>query len=145
MEGQHLSDRSGKVILGLILLTVGALLLLSLVGIDTGDIIRFLIPGTIMFYGGKTLIHGASTGKKGWGAFLFLFGLLMLIGKLELLFSCLLAMTAIFFGYRLIRRQSRPVHTVPDVMERRWAEAVLKEDALDRWEREHQAQQKQWS
>lgn len=134
-----MSDRSGKVILGLILLMVGALLILDLFGIHTGDLISFLIPGAIMLYGGKRLIHGGSAGKKGWGAFVFLFGLLMLIGKLDLLFSCLLAMIAIYFGYRLIRRQSKPVHSVPDVLERRWAEAVLKEDALDRWEREHQA------
>lgn len=134
-----MGDRSGKVILGLILLTVGALLFLDLLGIDTGDLIGFLIPGAIMLFGAKRVVQGSSAGKKAWGAFLFLFGLLMLIGKLDLLFSCMLAIMAIYFGFRLIRRESRPVQHVPDIVERRWAEAVLKEDALDRWEREYQA------
>jgi lia operon protein LiaI len=138
-----MSERSGKVLLGMILLVVGALLLLDLLGIDTGDLVEILIPGAIMLYGGKRLIQADSTGKRAWGAFVFVFGLLMLIDKLDLLFSCLLAITAIYVGFRLMRRRQAPCHHVPDIIERHWANSVLKEDNLDRWERELRARKQQ--
>ncbi|MBO8164622.1 MAG: hypothetical protein H0Z34_12985 [Brevibacillus sp.] len=131
-----MGERSGKVLLGLVLLVVGALLLLDLVGIDTGDIIRLLIPAAIMVYGAKRVISAESTGKRVWGICAFLFGLLMLIGKLELLFSSLLAVAVIYLGIRLLRRQSAFADESPDFVERQWAQSVLREDVLDRWERE---------
>ncbi|MCK9907419.1 hypothetical protein MXD63_46405, partial [Frankia sp. Cpl3] len=72
-----------------------------------------------------------------------LFGLLMLISKLDLLFTSVLAAGIIYAGYRLIRR--RPEHAddqAPSMMERQWARQILKEDALDRWEREHRLRQR---
>jgi lia operon protein LiaI len=139
-----MSERSGKVLLGLILLIVGAMLILDILGIDTGDLLGLLIPGAIMLYGAKRLLQAGSAGKKGWGAFVFVFGLLMLIGKLELLFSCLLAITVMVIGYRLLRRRPSPAARMPDIGERHWAHSMLKDDVLDRWEKEWQTRGQQF-
>lgn len=133
-----MSNQSGKVLLGLILLIVGAMLLLDLFGIDTGDLLGYLIPGAMMLYGGKKVVWGQSTGGKAWGTVLFLIGLLLLVGKMELLFSCLLAIGAIYFGYRLIRKQPKHPQTAHTLLEQRWAQAVLKEDEFERQHREFQ-------
>lgn len=131
-----MGERSGKTLLGLILLIVGALLLLELFfGIDLGDIIAFAIPLVLMFYGARQVLkHGSS--KRMWGAVVFLFGLLMLIGKLELFFGSLLALALLYFGVRQLRRGSME-DDLPSYAERQWAKAVLSDDTLDRWEREH--------
>ncbi|UFJ41255.1 hypothetical protein LOK74_01500 [Brevibacillus humidisoli] len=132
-----MGERSGKILLGLVLLIVGALLLLDLIGIDIGDILGILIPAAIMVYGAKRVIS-AHSGNRFWGIFVFLFGLLMLIGKLELLFSSLVAVAIIYFGLRLLRRRSTSDSEMPGFAERQWAKSILKEDALDRWERERE-------
>jgi len=135
-----MSERSGKILLGLILLLVGALVLLDKLGIDFGDMLRFLIPGAIMLYGAKKVISGS--GSKFWGGLIFLFGLLMLVGKLHLLMSSLLAIGIIYAGYRLLRHRPDREEEMPSQMERLWAKQILKEDMLDRWERERQAGQR---
>ncbi|MFY0545149.1 LiaF transmembrane domain-containing protein [Brevibacillus sp. H7] len=129
-----MSERSGKVLLGLVLLLVGTLVILDQFGIDGGDLFGILIPAVIMVYGAKKVVSGSGT--KFWGVLVFLFGLLMLIGKLDLLFTNLLAIAIIYFGYRLIKRRDTPMEPAPSALERHWAQQVLKEDALDRWERE---------
>lgn len=129
-------ERSGKILIGVVLLIVGVLMILDLFGIDGDDIFRYLIPLAIMLYGGRKLVSSHSTGSKVWGVFVFLFGLLMLIGKMKLLFSSLLAIGIIVLGYRLLRRSSRQTEYVPSYAERHWAQSVLKEDMLDRWDKE---------
>lgn len=129
-----MSERSGKVLLGLVLLLAGALVMLDQFGIDGGDLLGMMIPAVIMVYGARKVMRGS--GSKMGGIVIFLFGLFMLIGKLELLFSNLLAIAVIYFGYRLIRRRDIPAQPAPHVMEQQWARHVLQEDALDRWERE---------
>ncbi|WP_126425337.1 LiaF transmembrane domain-containing protein [Brevibacillus marinus] len=130
-----MGERSGKILLGMILLIVGALLLLDLIGIDLGDIFGVLIPLAIMVYGAKRVL-AADGGRRLWGVVAFLFGLLMLIGKLELFFSSLVAAALLYWGFRLLRRSSAADDNLPGVAERQWARSVLGEDALDRWERE---------
>ena len=127
--------RSGKVFLGLSLLIVGVLLLMDQLGL-VRHLFQILIPGLIMIYGAKKVISDESAGKKFFGWFIFLFGLLMMIGKLHLLFSSLLAIGIIFLGFRLMRRSTHHRDEVVGFADRQWAHAVLKEDALDRWERE---------
>lgn len=136
-----MNERSGKILLGLILLLVGALIVFDEIGIDVGDIFEVLIPGAIMVFGARKVL--SDTGSKFWGAVIFLFGLLTLIGKLELLFSSVLAIVIIWAGYRLIRQRPQPADDqAPSMMERRWAQQILKEDALDRWERERRLRQR---
>jgi len=136
-----MGERSGKVLLGILLLLVGGLLFLDQFGIDLGDLLGLLIPAAILVYGASKVMHAESTGKRCWGIFLFLFGLLALFGKLHLLFSSLLAIATIYLGYRLIRRKPFAADPVPSDLERHWAQSVLKdEDWLDRWEQ--QVQQK---
>jgi lia operon protein LiaI len=127
-----MSEQSGKVLLGLVLLLVGALVLLDQFGIDSGDVLGILIPVVIMLYGAKKVMSGS--GSRFWGMLVFLFGLLMLIGKLELLFHNLLAIGIIYLGYRLIKRRDIPAETAPSALERHWAKQVLREDMLDQWE-----------
>lgn len=128
-----MSERSGKVLLGLVLLLVGVLVLLDQFGIDGGDFLGILIPALIMLYGAKKVMSGS--GSRFWGILVFLFGLLMLIGKLDLLFHNLLAIGIIYLGYRLIRRRVNPEEAAPSALERHWAKQVLREDVLDQWER----------
>ncbi|HBZ80720.1 MULTISPECIES: hypothetical protein [Brevibacillus] len=128
-----MSERSGKVLLGLVLLLIGGLVLLDQIGIDFGDLIGLLIPGVIMLYGARKIM--GQSGSRFWGIVIFLFGFLMLIGKLHLLFHGLLAIGVIYLGYRLLRPSHVPKEA-PPAWERQWAQKVLKEDALDAWEKD---------
>ncbi|MGD8191989.1 LiaF transmembrane domain-containing protein [Brevibacillus ginsengisoli] len=136
-----MGERSGKVFLGLSLLIVGVLLLVDQLGL-VRHLFHLLIPGLIMIFGAKKVISDESAGKKFFGLFIFLFGFLMMIGKLHLLFSSLLAIGVIYFGFRLIRRDTHRTDEAVGYADRQWAKAVLKEDALDRWEREVDARNK---
>ncbi|USG64763.1 hypothetical protein NDK47_21965 [Brevibacillus ruminantium] len=127
-----MNERSGKVLLGLALLLTGGFVFLDLLGIHSGRFLGILIPGLIMLYGARKLMSGS--GSRFWGLLVFLFGLLMLIGKLHLLFNVIIAVGVIYLGYRLIRRHDRSDDHMPTVWEKQWAERVLKEDALDNWE-----------
>lgn len=126
-----MGERSGKVLLGLVLLLIGGLVLLDLVGVDGGDVIGLLIPGVIMLYGARKVM--GTSGSRVWGILAFLFGFLMLIGKLDLLFHSILAIGVIYLGYRLLRPRQVPKQA-PMAWERQWAQRILKEDALDEWE-----------
>ncbi|MEJ8548634.1 LiaF transmembrane domain-containing protein [Brevibacillus borstelensis] len=134
-----MSERSGKVLLGLALLLTGGFVLMDLIGIDAGDFLGVLIPGLIMLYGARKVM--GSSGSRFWGILVFLFGLLMLIGKLHLLFNIALAIGVIYLGYRFIRRKDKTDDSMPAAWERQWARQVLKEDALDSWE--HRVTRKQ--
>ncbi|HZG80947.1 MAG TPA: hypothetical protein VEZ13_09305 [Brevibacillus sp.] len=127
-----MGERSGKILLGLVLLLVGGMVLLDLIGIDSGDLIGVLISGVLMFYGARKIL--GPSGSRFWGILIFLFGFLMLIGKLNLLFTSLLAIGIIYLGYRLIRRDDATKEAPPE-WERQWARKVLQEDSLDRWEK----------
>lgn len=127
-----MSERSGKILLGLVLLLIGGLVLLDQLGIDGGDILGLLIPGVIMLYGARKVM--GSTGSRFWGVLIFLFGFLMLIGKLHLLFQSILAIGVIYLGYRLLRQRDVSKEA-PPAWQRKWAKQVLQEDtALDKWE-----------
>ncbi len=130
-----MGERSGKLLLGLVLLIVGALLLLDLFGIGAGKLISLLVPVALMVYGARKVIRSDSRGGRVWGVFVFLVGLLALVGKLQLLFTSLLAIGIIYMGMRLLRR-SRLDEPEVSLAERYWAQSVLKEDKLDAWERE---------
>lgn len=127
-----MGERSGKFLLGLVLLLIGGLVLLDQFGIDSGDIVGLLIPGVLMLYGARKILGYG--GSRIWGVLVFLFGLLMLIGKLHLLFHSILAIGVIYLGYRLIRQKPTPPER-PSEWESQWAKRVLKEDDLDLWER----------
>ncbi|AUM63689.1 hypothetical protein GOP56_19465 [Brevibacillus sp. 7WMA2] len=133
MQGQ-----SGKLFLGLTLIVVGVLVLLDKLGLGIDRLIPMFIAGLLMVYGCKKVLSAGSTGNKGWGIFVFLFGLLMLLNKLSLLFGCLLAIAIIYFGCKLMKgqRHTAPYESTPSMWEREWAQSVLREDKLDRWENE---------
>ena len=127
-----MEERSGKTLLGLVLLMTGGLLLLDLLGFSGGRIISLLIAGAIMAYGVRKIV--GSSGSRFWGAAVFLFGFLLLLGKLDLFFAGLLAGGLLYFGCSLIRSRNRFRET-PSEWERQWAQGVLREaDILDRWE-----------
>lgn len=127
-----MGERSGKILLGLVLLLIGGLVLLDQIGIDSGDVIGLLIPAVIMIYGARKIM--GSSGSRFWGILIFMFGFLMLIGKLHLLFTSLLAVGVIYLGYRLIRSKDDVSKEAPPEWERQWARRVLKEETLDQWE-----------
>lgn len=132
MQGQ-----SGKIFLGLTLIVVGVLVLLDKLGLGIDRLIPMFIAGLLMIYGCKKVLSAGSTGNKGWGIFVFLFGLLMLLNKLSLLFGCMLAIAIIYFGFKVMKSQRHSSqHEAPPIWERDWAKSVLREDKLDRWEHE---------
>ncbi len=133
-----MGERSGKILLGLVLLIVGTILFLDQFGIHLGSIIKLLIPGLIMVYGAKKILSPGGAGSKGLGIFVFLLGLLMLVGKLHVLFSSLLAVGIIYAGYCMLRRRSIEPEPV-SAAERQWAKTILKEDMIDRFEQEIKA------
>lgn len=130
-----MSEKAGKVLIGLVFLVVGVLIILDMIGFGVGTILRLAIPVLLMMYGARKILASPSKGGKGWGIFVFLFGLLMLIGKLHLLFSTLLAIGILYYGMRLIRRPAPAMHLQGDG-ERMWAARFLRDDLVDRWERE---------
>jgi lia operon protein LiaI len=130
-----MSEKAGKVLIGLVFLVVGVLIILDMIGFGVGTILRLAIPVLLMMYGARKILASPSKGGKGWGIFVFLFGLLMLIGKLHLLFSTLLAIGILYYGMRLIRRPAPAMH-LPGDGERMWAARFLRDDLVDRWERE---------
>lgn len=127
-----MGERSGKLLLGLVLLFLGGLVLLDQIGIDIGDVIEWLIPAVLIIYGARKMM--GRSGSRFWGVLIFLFGFLMLIGKLHLLFTSLLAIGVIYLGYRLIRSKDDVAKEAPPEWERQWARRVLKEESLDQWE-----------
>lgn len=135
-----MGERSGKILLGLVLLIVGFMLVLDQLGIHVGTIMRVFIPGLLMVYGAKRIISTGPVKSKGWGVFIFLFGLLMLIGKLNLLFSSLVAIAILYAGFRLLSHRHQPSEAV-SMADRHWAQSILKEDELDRFEREWKQKQ----
>ncbi|CAJ1004016.1 MULTISPECIES: hypothetical protein [Bacillales] len=129
-----MSERSGKVLLGLILLLIGGLVILDQLGIDSSELLRVLIPGLIMLYGARKMM--SSSGSRFTGGLILLIGFLMLIGKLHVLFHAVLAIGVMYLGFRLLRQRDVPDQTVPTVGERQWAQRVLQDDdVLDRWEK----------
>ncbi|WP_139492302.1 LiaF transmembrane domain-containing protein [Brevibacillus dissolubilis] len=136
-----MNERSGKILLGFVLLITGSLLFLDMLGIDGGDIFGFLIPGLIMVYGAKKLMAGEGKGGRWWGIMVFLFGFLMMIGKLDLLFTSALSIVVIYFGFKLLRSRNRDPHEAPSILEREWAKKILREDELDHFERKSTAKQ----
>lgn len=131
-----MGERSGKILLGLVLLIVGIMLVFDQMGIHFGTIMRVFIPGLLMVYGARKIISTEPANSKGWGIFVFLFGLLMLIGKLNLLFSSLVAVAIIYAGFRLLKGNRHQPSEAVSMAERNWAQSILKEDELDRFERE---------
>ncbi|MET3292043.1 hypothetical protein EDM56_00910 [Brevibacillus fluminis] len=131
-----MGERSGKILLGLVLLIVGIMLVFDQLGIHFGTIMRVFIPGLLMVYGAKKIISTEPANSKGWGIFVFLFGLLMLIGKLNLLFSSLVAVAIIYAGFRLLKSHKHQPPEAVSMAERHWAQSILKQDELDRFERE---------
>ncbi|MFM1655266.1 hypothetical protein ACI7RC_24700 [Brevibacillus sp. B_LB10_24] len=128
-----MSERSGKLLLGTALLFLGVVILLGHLGFVKG-LLGFLISGAVIFWGGSKLLAAKSTGGRIWGAFLVFFGILMLTGKVHLLFSTLIAVGILYLGYRLIRSHPEPSAEEVSYYERKWARSVLKEDTLDSWE-----------
>lgn len=94
---------TGKTMVGLVLFVVGGTILLGVLGIHLGGLISLAIAGLIMIYGIKKIVTASSRGQKWFGAALLIFGILMLVGAVHLIFKVLIALVVVYFGYKLLK------------------------------------------
>ncbi|MDQ0340675.1 lia operon protein LiaI [Caldalkalibacillus uzonensis] len=101
---------SGKKLLGLLLLLIGASALLGMLGIHVGGLISLAIGALLIAYGAKQW----KAGSRIWGGIVLGFGLLILVGSLPVVLSLLLGVALIYAGYKLITNEpDSPSHTSP--------------------------------
>lgn len=95
---------SGKKVLGLILLLLGASALLGLLGIHVGGIISLVVGALLLAYGWKNWQED----RKGWGACLIVLGLFFLLGSVPTLISLAIGVALVYAGYRLFTNNGDP-------------------------------------
>lgn len=104
---------SGKKVFGLILLLVGASALLGLLGIHIGGIVALAIGVILVGYGFKQWKEG----RPIWAAILLFLGIMVLLGSLPMVFTLLVGVLLVYFGYRLFTNEANSPpdapHTVP--------------------------------
>ena len=101
---------SGKKVLGLILLLLGAATLFGLLGIHIGGITSMVVGVLLIGYGWKRW----QDDHKGWGACLMVLGLLFFVGSVPTLISLGIGVALVYAGYRLLTNRSEPTTYDPD-------------------------------
>ncbi|MBO8171565.1 MAG: hypothetical protein H0Z33_06735 [Bacillaceae bacterium] len=96
---------TGKTLIGLVMLIIGAAVFLNAVGIHAGNLIGLLIAIALIFYGFKLFKHSESSLKRGLGVVLLVFGALSLAGAAHLFFGILLAAVIIYFGWNMLKQE----------------------------------------
>ncbi|WP_216829397.1 LiaF transmembrane domain-containing protein [Alkalihalobacterium elongatum] len=91
---------TGKAILGIVLLFIGANLFLQTLGIQIGGLIGLAISILLIIYGYQKL--KSDEGSNLLGMAILIFGLLLAIGHLHIFVGVFIATMIIYFGYRLV-------------------------------------------
>lgn len=137
--------RSGSYALGIVLVIIGALMLLGQLGVNVGWIVALVIAGFLIFKGWSMYKHGESSGKRGFGIFLMVIGLLWMTGLLHVLLGLAIAAAIIYFGWKMLKdRRYTPMAADPVFDGGNHQQAPHTEptpkfqnfDHLDEWERE---------
>lgn len=97
---------TGKTLIGLILLVTGLFILLDAIGIHVGQLFGLIFAGIMILFGIHWINHARSSFKKGLGAALLILGLLSLVGAAHLFFGVLLAVVAMYFGFKMLKNHS---------------------------------------
>jgi predicted membrane protein len=96
---------NGKTGFALLLIALGALIVLSKLGI-LGGIIGLIIPVAMLGLG----YYGIKSGNKFFGWLLFIVGLFILLGKLSGLIWILFAVGFIVYGVTMLKKKNSSVH-----------------------------------
>ncbi|MFV8826893.1 LiaF transmembrane domain-containing protein [Alkalihalobacterium sp. APHAB7] len=91
---------TGKAIVGIILLFIGANLFLQTLGIQLGGLIGLAISVLLVIYGYRKM--KSDHGSNLLGMAILIFGLLLAIGHLHIFAGIFIAAIIIYFGYRLV-------------------------------------------
>lgn len=91
---------TGKAIVGIILLFIGANLFLQTLGIQLGGLIGLAISVLLIIYGYRKM--KSDHGSNLLGMAILIFGLLLAIGHLHIFAGIFIAAMIIYFGYRLV-------------------------------------------
>ncbi|MDE5414986.1 LiaF transmembrane domain-containing protein [Alkalihalobacterium chitinilyticum] len=91
---------TGKAIVGIILLFIGANLFLQTLGIQIGGLIGLAISVLLIIYGYRKM--KSDHGSNLLGMAILIFGLLLAIGHLHIFTGIFIAAMIIYFGYRLV-------------------------------------------
>ncbi len=97
---------TGKTLIGLILLITGLFILLDAIGIHVGQLFGLIFAGILILFGIRWINHAGSSFKRGMGAAMLILGLLSLVGAAHLFFGVLLAVIAIYFGFKMLKNRS---------------------------------------
>lgn len=107
-------ERSGSYVLGIVLVIVGGLMLLGQLGINVGWIVALVIAGFLIFKGWSMYKNGESNGKRGFGIFLMVIGLLWMTGLLHIVLGLAIAAGIIYFGWKILKdKPHTPAATHP--------------------------------
>ncbi|MEB1808004.1 MAG: hypothetical protein LPK26_12060 [Bacillaceae bacterium] len=91
---------TGRAIVGIILLFIGANLFLQTLGIQIGGLIGLAISVLLIIYGYRKM--KSDHGSNLLGMAILIFGLLLAIGHLHIFAGIFIAAMIIYFGYRLV-------------------------------------------
>lgn len=100
---------SGKSLVGIILLLLGATVFFGMFGIHLGGIIAFVIAAALIWFGAKKL----KAGHPVMGVIALVIGLMMLAGSIPFLISVAIAVVCIYFGWKLIKREDDDPEPAP--------------------------------
>ena len=140
-----MTERSGSYTLGIVLVIVGGLMLMGQLGINIGWIIALVIAGYLVFKGWDLYKHSESSGKRGFGIFLIVVGLLWMTGLLHVILGLAIAAGVIYFGWKMVKDKKQvTVATDPpfydEYRRETYREPMHKNgqhiDHLDEWEQE---------
>lgn len=93
---------SGKSLVGIILLLLGASVFFGMFGIHLGGIIAFAIAAALIWFGVKKLKAGHTV----IGVIALIIGIMMFAGSIPFLISVVFAVICIYFGWKLIKRDN---------------------------------------
>lgn len=105
-KGGNAMNWTGKAVLGIILLMIGANILLGTLGIHLGPIIGLALAIVLMFYGYRKINKSEKTGGKIFGITVFLFGALLAIGQAHIFVGIFIAALIIYLGYRMVKKEN---------------------------------------
>ena len=137
--------KKGSYKIGLIIMALGILMLLGFLGMNIGWIIGLIIPTYFVYKGWQLFTQRQSTGKKVFGIFLMIIGLLWLAGMLHVIIGLAIAALLIYYGMKMIKK-NKSLSIAPDleaaIGEGFKANPTMNEfsfkdyDHLDEWEKE---------
>lgn len=136
--------RSRSYVVGVILVTIGGMMLLGQLGFSVGWIIPFAIAGFMIVKGWQLYRRSESGVKQALGVVLLVLGLLWMVGLLPVVISLAAAGFLMYFGWKMIKEKKLVPSVNSETFVETYGEPFTTEavdsnrafDHLDEWERE---------